>query len=58
MGVCARDETNADRAADGLGHLALVDGSEAGFADVLDAAHLGHVLGHHAEVLLQEKDVS
>jgi hypothetical protein len=25
---------------------------------VLDAAHLGHVLGHHAEVLQEEKIVS
>jgi hypothetical protein len=35
----------------GLCNFALVDGSEAGLARVLYPAHLGHVFGHHGEVL-------
>jgi hypothetical protein len=41
FGMCvgARDETDADCSANGLCHFPLIDGSEAGLADVLDATH-------------------
>lgn len=51
MLVHAGVEAHADGAADGLGHLALVDGAQAGLARVLDAAHGGHELGDEGEVL-------
>ena len=44
-------QAEADGAADGLGHLALVDGAQAGVDRALDAAVRGHVLGDEGEVL-------
>ena len=50
--VHAGVQAHADGAADGLGHLALVDGAQAGVVRVLDAAHGGHELGDEGEVLV------
>lgn len=49
--VDTRNQSQADRPSDGLRHLALVAWSEPSVLVVLDFAHVGHVLGHHAEVL-------
>lgn len=47
----AGHEAQADGAAYGLCNLPLILGSQARLPRVLDAAHLGHILGHHGEVL-------
>lgn len=49
--VYTRVEAHANSPADGLGHLALVDGAQPGIGRVLDAAHGGHKLGDEGEVL-------
>ena len=49
--VHTRNQTQTDRPSNGLRHLALVAWSESSVLVVLDLAHVGHVLGHDAEVL-------
>ena len=44
-------QAHANRPPDGLGHLPLVDGTQAGLERVLDPAHGGDEFGDEGEVL-------
>jgi len=49
--MTTRMKTESDGSSDRLGHLALVDGTQATLAAGNDAAHSSHVLGKEGEVL-------
>ena len=51
MFVNARHQAQADCRSDGLCHLSLVHGSQAGILRVLDLSYFGHVVGHDGEIL-------
>lgn len=53
MFVYARHQPQAYCSSDGFGHLALVDGSQAGQVGMLYPAHVGHIVRHDGEILIE-----
>ena len=53
MPMHARHQANANRSANSLRHSPLVSRSQASLPAVLDPTHIGHVFGHHTEVLAE-----
>lgn len=51
MPVCAGVNTHANCPSDGLGHLSLIDGSQAGHFAMHDPALPGDELGDHGKIL-------